>query len=245
MPELFDAVPLWGLVFARVAGIALLVPPIGLQHVPITIRIAAAGIISVPLYYTAGSLEAAVPGLGTYTLWVAKNLAVGLIIGGAVALVLWAAVMAGTYLERLAGWSSPTPQAGIAGSLLYLLCAVLFVLIDGHHAVFRVVAASFESVPPGPGSLAALAERALLLLPARMFLVSLMIAAPALLAALLAMTLLAAAERVSLELAASGISRITAPLLVTVALIAALPAVAYVALWQLQVMLNQVAALLG
>ncbi len=245
MPALAEAVPLWGLVFARVAGIALLVPPIGWRYVPVTIRLAAAGIIAVPLYYSAGGLEAAAPGLGTYTLWVAKNLAVGLIIGGAVAVVLWAAVMAGTYLERLAGWSSPTPEAGVAGSLLYLLCGVLFVLIDGHHAVLRVVAASFETVPLGPASVGDLGGQALVMLPARMFAASLMIAGPALLAALLAMTLLAAAERVSSELGAGGIGRISAPLLVSVALIAALPAVAYVALWQLEMALQEVAALWG
>jgi len=244
MQQLIAALPLWGLVFARTAGVALLVPPIGVRQVPIAVRIAAAAIIATPLCWTAGGLSQDGPALALYGLWVARNLAVGLVLGGAVAAILWAAVMAGAYMERGSGWSSSPPEQSCTGSVFYLLAAVLFVLIDGHHAVFQALVGSFKAIPVGPPPVAGLAMEALVLLPARMFAASLMIAGPALLVVLLARALLAAAERLSLELAISGLNAITAPLLATVALVVALPAVAYVILAQFSEMLGQVATLL-
>ncbi len=245
MEALTMALPLWGLVFARAVGVALLVPPSGVRQVPVSIRFGAAAVIAVPLYYVAGESVPATADLATYALWVARNLVVGMVLGGAVAAVVWASAMAGTYADRLAGWWAAPTEAGPIGSIFYFLCATIFVLIDGHHAVLAALAGSFQAVPAGPGALAGLAREALILLPGRMFAASLLIAAPALLAVLIARALLAVAERVSVELASSGLNAVTAPLVVYVAVIAALPAVAYVALEQFRVVLEQVALLIG
>lgn len=245
MEALTTALPLWGLVFARAAGVALLVPPSGVRQVPVSIRLGAAAVIAVPLCYVAGEAIPAAADLGTYVLWAARNLIVGLVLGGAVALIVWAAAMAGSYADRLAGWSPTQAETGPVASIFYLLCAALFVLIDGHHAVLAALGGSFQAVPAGPGAVTALAHEALVLLPGRMFLASVLIAAPALLAVLMARALLAVTDRVSVELACSGLNAMTAPLIAYVAVIAALPAVAYLALQQLRVVLQQVAFLIG
>ena len=245
MEALTTALPLWGLVFARTAGVALLVPPSGVRQVPVSIRLGAAAVIAVPLYYVAGESGPAAADLATYALWAGRNLIVGLGLGGAVALVVWAAAMAGTYADGLAGWSPPRAETGPVASIFYLLCAALFVLIDGHHAVLEALAGSFVAFPVGPGAVTSLAREAVVLLPGRMFAASLLISAPALLAVLIARALLAVTERVSVELACSGLNAMTAPLIAYVAVIAALPAVAYLALQQFRVVLQQVAFLIG
>jgi flagellar biosynthetic protein FliR len=238
------AIAVGGLVFARVLPVALLVPPVGDRRVPIHLRVAVALALAVPFCCSIGISDAVVVDLPTYLLWLARNLSVGLILGSGVAAILWAAQMAGSYLQIAAGWLTPSSDDAPIGNVMYLLVAVLFVLIDGHHGVLMALSESLEIIPLGPDAIGAAAQGALIGLPARMLLASLMIAAPALLAVLLALAMVAVAERLSTELGLAGISRSVAPLVALATLIAALPLTASVALWQMHMTVDYVLALL-
>ncbi len=230
--------------FARVLPLTLLVPPVGERRVPVSIRLVAALALAMPFCCNADVGKVDAVDVPTYLLWISRNLTVGLVIGGAVAIVLWAAQMAGTYLQATAGWQSPVAHPGLASNVMYLLMAALFVLIDGHHGVLIALSDSLALIPLGPEPVGAVAHAALVALPTRMLLASLMIAGPALLAALLALTMLAVAERVSVELSLAGLSSKLAPLAVLAALIVSLPVIASVLIWQVQATITYSIALM-
>jgi len=235
-------VALWGLVFARVAGLTLLVPPIGVRQIPLILRLAAAAVIAVPVALAAPPVSGGISlSLGGYAAYVAENLAVGLTIGGCVAAIIYSASMAGAYLDRMGGWGAEGPESGPAASLFYLLAAAGLVLTDGHLALVDTLVTSFQAMGPLPDA-AEPARQALVALPAKMFAASLAIAAPALLALLICRAVVAASERISVELERSGLSAVSGPLLGQAALAVALPAVVYITLWQLSVVLERLAS---
>ncbi|HCU36810.1 MAG TPA: hypothetical protein DGT21_15575 [Armatimonadetes bacterium] len=235
-------VALWGLVFARVAGVTLLVPPVGVRQIPALLRLAVAAVIAVPVALVAPPVSAPVSlPLGRYIAYAAENLALGLTIGGFVAAVVYAAAMAGAYMDRLGGWGSDAPQTGPISSLFYLLAAAGFVLTDGHLTLVDTLVTSLHAVGPLPDGVG-FARQALLLLPAKMFASSLAIAGPALLALLVCRAVVAATERISVEVERSGLGGVSGPLLGQAVLVVALPAVVYVTLWQLSVMLQHLAS---
>lgn len=235
-------VGLWGLVFARVAGVTLLVPPMGVRQIPALLRLAVAAVIAVPVALAAPPVASPVSlPLGRYAAYAAENLALGLAMGGFVAAVVYAAGMAGAYLDRFAGWGADAEQTGPIASLFYLLAAAGFVLTDGHLTLVDTLATSLRAVGPLPDTVG-FARQALVLLPAKMFASSLAIAAPALLALLVCRAVVAAAERISSELERSGLGAVSGPLLGQAVLVVALPAVVYIVLWQLSVMLQHLAS---
>ncbi len=231
-------VAVWGLVFARVAGVTLLVPPAGVRHVPVVLRLAVAVVIAVPVSLAGawGASDAVIP-IWRYAVHAAENLAIGLAIGAFVAAIIFASAMAGAYLDRLSGWGVEGPPEGLAGSLFYLLAAAGFILTDGHLRLIDALVTSLYAVGPVPQATAFVGQ-ALLVLPAKMFASSIAIAAPALLAMLVCRAVIAASEGISVELQHSGIGAVSGPLLGQVVLIVALPVVVYITLWQVSVMLE-------
>lgn len=239
------AVAIWGLVFARTAGVTLLVPPAGHREVPLSLRVGAAAVVAVALVYVVDA-----PGTGSipvaqYAAWALGNLAVGLVIGAAVAAVVYGALMAGAYMDNVTGWSAQPIYQRPAGRVFYLLAAGLFLLIDGHHAVVRTLAESFGVFPAPASDISHLAQEAVLLWPAEMFLSSLLIAAPALLAVLLARAMLASVERLFEELRQSGLSAAGGSLLALAVLALTLPAVSWGAIACLRRAMEKLGALLG
>jgi len=236
---------LWGLAFARVAGVALLVPPIGVRQIPPTLRLGAAAVIAVPVW-----LSVPQPGLvseialAQYLAYAVQNLGIGLVIGAFVAATIYGAGMAGAYVDRLAGWSGELRVPGATASLFSLLVAAGFVLTDGHLLLVDALTASMYTIGPVP-EVAVVARKALLVLPAKMFAASIALAAPALLALLVCRVVVAAAERIGAELEQSGLSAVSAPVLGHVVLIVALPAVIYLGLWHLNAALNQLLTMLA
>ncbi|MFP3902691.1 MAG: flagellar biosynthetic protein FliR [Armatimonadota bacterium] len=242
--DLAAAVAIWGLVFARTAGVALLVPPTGHRQVPVSVRLGAASVVAVALVYVVKAPQAGEIPLAHYTAWALGNLVVGLVIGAAVAAVLYGAVMAGNYLDNAAAWSAQPIEQRPVGRLFYLLAAGLFLLIDGHHAVIRTLAQSF-GVFPAAGDITQLAQEALVVWPTEMLAGSVLIAAPALLAVLLARAMLASVERMFEELRQSGLSAAGGSLLTLVVVALTLPAVSWTAVACLRRALRELGAMLG
>lgn len=243
--EIVGGFAVWGLLFARTAGVALLVPPVGHPQVPLSLRIAASAFFAVPLLYLVEEVPQTAVGVTDYAGFVAVNLVVGLAVGAAVAAVLYGAMIAGGYLDTVAGWSEAEVSRRPGGQGVFLFTIALFVLIDGHHAVIGTLAASFAVIPPVPADVTALAHHALVAWPAKMFTCSVLIAAPALLAALLARTVIAVAERLFEQLRDSGLSAAGGSLLSLAALALTLPVVAWAALSCIHRALSEIEALMG
>ncbi|MDA8090855.1 MAG: flagellar biosynthetic protein FliR [Nitrospiraceae bacterium] len=118
-----------------------------------------------------------------------REVFLGMAIGFCFRLVFFAVEMAGQIMSMAMGLSMATilnPEMGQATELttLYSMIAMLFFLIvDGHHELIFAFVRSFEWAPPGKVSISHLAP-AVLAMSGKMFVISLKLAAPVLIAGL-------------------------------------------------------------
>ncbi|HEX8525234.1 MAG TPA: flagellar biosynthetic protein FliR [Tepidisphaeraceae bacterium] len=146
--------PTFLLALVRVTGVVLFAPIIGSRMLPARVKI----IFSIAL--TVGLLPTiTVPAGFSASMWMlapalACELGFGIVMGMAANFAFMAAQWAGEMAGQQMGFTLSgvmDPQTGSQGSVLgdfYLLLAiVVFLLINGHHALVRSLRLSFDAVP--------------------------------------------------------------------------------------------------
>src|SRR5688500_17635585 len=151
--SLLTLVPTFVLVFFRLAGMMLFAPLFGSTRIPRRVR--ALLVLLLALGVTPGVQRAVLPG-STWELAMAigGEMAFGLAMGMALSLVFVAAQWAGELIGQQMGLNLSEvfdPQFGSAGSVLgelyFMLTLVVFLTIDGHHAMLLGVRDSFTELP--------------------------------------------------------------------------------------------------
>ena len=145
----------FALVFFRIAGLMVFAPLIGSSRIPKRIKILFAGVLTLAMV---GLMPAAVripeePWL--LALGLGGELIFGVALGTILSLVFVAAQFAGGIAGQqmgfnLAGTFSPQAEIGNAplSDLYFILTLLLFLLMDGHHAMMLGVRDSFDYLPP-------------------------------------------------------------------------------------------------
>ncbi|MDJ0864906.1 MAG: flagellar biosynthetic protein FliR [Myxococcota bacterium] len=185
-----------GLLLASVRVVALLsvAPIFGHAAVPRRIRAGLALTVGVAL---SAALPAADLPSDPSPIWiggaVAVEFAAGAALGFAARLILDAVSLCGGFVALQGGLGAadvvdPTSNASSAAvAVLFQAIAVLVYLgIDGHHALLRGLVRSFELMPPGGGALAAATFASIARLGAGFFEIAVRLAAPVTVAMLLA-----------------------------------------------------------
>ena len=139
---------------ARVGAVLAVAPPFAAVAVPVRVRALIAMALTVGLL-PAVSAHAAPQSLAGLAVGVAGEVLIGLAMGMSLALVFTAAQWAGELVTQQMGLSlseiydprGAGGQAGALGHLYWLLAVVVFMGANGHHALLRGVAASFDVVP--------------------------------------------------------------------------------------------------
>lgn len=151
--ELLNLVPTFVLVFFRLAGMMLFAPLFGSSRIPRRVR--ALLVLVLAMGVTPGVPRAMLPD-STWLLAAAigGEMAFGLAMGMALSLVFIAAQWAGEMIGQQMGLNLSEvfdPQFGSSGSVLgelyFMLTLVVFLLIDGHHAMLQGVRDSFDTLP--------------------------------------------------------------------------------------------------
>lgn len=145
------------LVFFRLGAMVAVAPVLGHRSIPITHRIGLAGLLALlltPLLPPA-TLDArgGLPGL---VLVIGGEVFVGLVIGFVATLALAAVTAAGEICGFQMGLGIAAvydPSFGMQANVLTrfqdTFALLLFLGVNGHHLLLRVVAASFQRIPPG------------------------------------------------------------------------------------------------
>ncbi len=144
------------LVLFRLSGVFVITPVFGGMAVPWRIR----GLLAVGLSFAVFPLVSAATAaplpteLSRIVLGLAGELGIGLMCGFIVSLVFVAAQMAGEFVSRQMGttlaevinplYESPAP---IFGEFYFLFALVVFVGINGHHALIAGLVQTFDRVP--------------------------------------------------------------------------------------------------
>jgi flagellar biosynthetic protein FliR len=150
----FSRVAAFGLMLARPGMIIGTAPVFGGAFAPPHVRIGLTMLLALTMLP-----GVSLPPVGSstaLTLVVMRELAIGLAIGLAMRALIAGAEMAGHLTATQIGFTYGAvvdPQSGVRNNLLAVLygnlALVTFLAIDGHHALIRALASSYEALPIG------------------------------------------------------------------------------------------------
>lgn len=147
--------PVFLLVFFRITGVMMLAPVFGSQMAPAPVKIFMSLVLSV-LFFPMVQAQGAPAGLegGVLGLAVAWELAVGLLIGFAAAMIFAGVQLGGHLIDQELGILQANlldpildEQISIMGQFKVLLATLIYLLINGHHLLITAVSESFRAIP--------------------------------------------------------------------------------------------------
>lgn len=152
----YSVVIRFGLLLVRPGMLIATAPPFGSSYAPIPVKIGLSVLLAlalVPMVAWPPTMGAA--GLG---LVLAREALIGLALGMSVRLLLAGAELAGHLIGFQVGFayaSVADPQTGarnsVIASLYGMLTMIVFLGVNGHHALLRGLVRSYALVPPGVG----------------------------------------------------------------------------------------------
>ena len=153
-----QAILLGALVSARVLPIVQLVPYLGGQAMPQQVKLGltlALTVLVYPMVVSIDTLGGLPTGALAIALLLAKELAVGLLLGFVAILVFEAVRMAGQLVDTARGQTMAQAmvpqlktQASVSATLLYQLSIVVFLFAGGHRVFLATLVRSFSRIPP-------------------------------------------------------------------------------------------------
>jgi flagellar biosynthetic protein FliR len=174
------------LISLRAAGMFIAAPVIGHRSIPVMIKAGLAIFFAIILIPMVSKMQ--LPEIDS--LWVLgaiaiKEILVGFIIGLFFAILFNAVRMSGNIIGYQIGLliaQIMDPEAGsnvsIVGEFLYILALLIFLAIDGHHAILSAFADSYKMVPVGVFNFAGSAGEMLIRFTAYAFTIAIKLAAP-------------------------------------------------------------------
>ena len=212
--------PLFLLCFTRCAVMLSLSPPLSWRQFPMALRMGVAAVMAAALML---SLSAAAPQVATglYALLVLREAAVGAVLGLTLWLLVTAGLAAGHLMET--GLGLPAEEEGPLATLLPLLIIVYFVQLNGLPWLVGALRESYVLAPPGGPLPEWSGWFEVLYWPGRMLATMLALAAPIVLATMLASWLVASIQRCLPGLHAEQLAPAARHLVVLLALVVAAP----------------------
>lgn len=190
--EIIQALQMWLWPFFRIAGLLMTAPIIGTRSVPMKTRISVALIITMIVY----PIIPVVPEIDPFSLHgiiiSIQQVIIGIAMGLCVRIVFIALELAGQAIGQLMGLmmaSMVDPlngnQVPIIGQFYLLLATLLFLVVDGHLMMIRVLAESFITMPITAGGLSRDGAWEVLMWTGRIINTAVVIALPALVSLLI------------------------------------------------------------
>ncbi|NLJ85093.1 MAG: flagellar type III secretion system protein FliR [Firmicutes bacterium] len=162
--------------FVRVTGLVMASPIFGGRGVPSQVKIGLSFVTALVLYPVLPDMDFVGPSVPAYYVLLGRELLVGIGIGFAVTLVFSAIYLAGQLIDVPMGFGMVNvvdPQSGlqvpIFAQFQYILAALVFLAIRGHHALLQALSASFALIPVGQGMVIGNLPMAVLDIFVRMF----------------------------------------------------------------------------
>ncbi|MGI6649837.1 MAG: flagellar biosynthetic protein FliR [Bacillota bacterium] len=151
----FIQLELFLLVLARITAFLVISPIFALKGVPALVKIGLGLLLSLLIFPgIQPGLEQASVSAPDFTMKIMREVLMGLTLGFVALLVFNSMVMAGKIMDLECGFMMSTlldPQTGagvtLLGQFLYVLGLLLFLTLDAHHLLLRLLANSFRLIP--------------------------------------------------------------------------------------------------
>lgn len=152
--EIVQMVQMWLWPFFRITGLLMTAPIIGTRSVPVRVRISIAVVITMVIVPIIPPVPQIDPISLKGTLISIQQVIIGIGMGLSIRVIFIALELAGQAIGQLMGLmlaSMVDPlngnQVPIIGQFYLLLASLLFLVVDGHLMMIRVLAESFISMP--------------------------------------------------------------------------------------------------
>ena len=145
----------FSLVLIRISGLCVVAPFFGGEQVPRQIRVLLALAMSFVIFPALALNIQALPSEPlSYLIIVAKELAIGLLIGFLVTAIFFGFQLGGRFISIHMGLSMArmldpfsSDRTSAIGQILALLTLTIFLIINGHHLILRALYDSFDKIP--------------------------------------------------------------------------------------------------
>jgi len=211
---------LFVLCFTRCAVMLSLSPPLSWRHFPMALRLGVAAVLAVPVMLSLNTAAPEVSG-GLYALLLLREAAIGAALGLGLWLLVTAGLAAGSLAET--GLGLPDDAEGPLATLLGLLIIVFFVQLNGLPWLAGAVRESYALAPLGTRLPELSRWSEAVYWPGRMLVTMLALAAPLVLATVLASWLVASIQRCLPGLRAEQLAPAARHLAVLLALVVVAP----------------------
>lgn len=181
--ENFDAILL---VLVRMSGLFILSPVFGRQNMPVILKIGFAFFLT--LIYITATTNLSIDyqdSIVLYTVFIAKELAIGIIMGYVTYIIMSGIYLAGQVIDSQVGFGFANVldpitniQVPLTSNFYYTFIILVFMLINGHHMLIRALFYSFTVIPTGQLTFSSDVIHELTSLLGTMFEIGLRIAAP-------------------------------------------------------------------
>ena len=182
MPEIFT----WMLVFTRASAFFMVFPLFATTNIPIRIRVVIAAFVALLIGpQLTNPIDPAQLHVFSFSLLLAKETGVGLVLGSVVRLLFYSLQLAGHYISTEIGLQTSTiltptdaVPVEVPGAVLNLLGMMLFLSMDMHHAMMIAFQQSYAVLPIGGGGMSNALFDELTIRTSKIFLLSVQMAAP-------------------------------------------------------------------
>lgn len=154
LEQVLQSLPTYVLALFRVAGIMLAAPLFGSARIPRRVKLMFAMVATVGMLPAIGEAARLPDSAWELSLGIAMEMIFGLAIGLGLSMVFVAVSWAGDIIGQQMGLgigAAFDPQFGssssVVGDLYFVLALVIFLLANGHHALLKGLAATFQSLP--------------------------------------------------------------------------------------------------
>ena len=174
------------LILFRSAGLFLISPILGHRSIPVLIKVGLSimlAIILIPVIGDAPVQE--INSIWLLAMLAAKEMLIGFIIGLFFAILFIAVRIGGNVVGYQIGLiianvfdPESNSQTSILGEFWYVIAVLIFLAIDGHHAIISALSDSYQLVPIGVFNFDGLAGEQLIRISAYAFTIAIKLAAP-------------------------------------------------------------------
>mgnify|MGYP000568768871 CR=1 FL=1 len=199
LTDLYIRFPLYLLTGFRMTGLFLMSPVFGRRNIPAGVKIGLALLLTymlIPILPRIPSFQLFNP--YAYALSCVKEFLLGLTMGYITTLFFSILLTAGEYIDIQIGFGIANIfdpysniQVPLFGHLLNVLGMLVFLAVDGHHILIRLLVSTFTKIPPGEGVVFPELGKLMAEFFVSAFVMALQIALPIIAASLLAETALA------------------------------------------------------
>ncbi len=151
-----DKIAIFTLIFIRMSSLFVVTPVFGRREIPAYLKVGFAFFCSIILLPIMGGTQLEYTNLLSYAALAIKEFLVGIVMGYVSFLVFSALYVAGQIMDMQIGFGMVNvidPMMGgqvpMMGNFFYILTTLFFLMIDGHHVLFKALFESYKVIPLG------------------------------------------------------------------------------------------------